>query len=133
MISWLTKSALRANYPATDALPGVDETGIDAFIAQYRREAPGLLKVGFYLGIAAFHLTPLFTVFVPLPAFLLPAGLRDKHAYKLATHPVYVLRQTSFLVKMMAGLCWGQHPEVRRRLGQGALPADPGTFQESVE
>ncbi len=133
MIGWLCKSALRANYPATETLPGVDETGLDAFVAQYRREAPGLMRVGFYLGVAVFHLTPLFTVFLPLPAFALPAKLRDRHAYKLATHPVYVLRQTTFLVKMIAGLCWGQHAEVRRRFGQGALPADPGTFQESAE
>ncbi len=133
MITWLSLSAIRAMLPATRALPGVGDTDLRGFIKQFLREAPALMKLGFYLGVAMFHLSPLLTVYVPLPAFLLPAGLLDKHAYRAATSRIYLLRQNVFLVKLVGGLCWGADPGVRQRLGQIKLPADPGTWQPDFQ
>jgi hypothetical protein len=44
-------------------------------------------------------------------------------------HRIYLVRQTVFLLKMVAGLCWGAHPDVRARLALRAYPADPGTWR----
>jgi hypothetical protein len=68
-------------------------------------------------------------VFVPVPAFLLPAGMRDRHARKIAGTSFYLVRQSIFLLKLAAGLCWGAHPEVRKRFALPPLPDDPGTWK----
>ncbi|MEW6432775.1 MAG: hypothetical protein AB1730_14820 [Myxococcota bacterium] len=60
---------------------------------KFRRERPALLWCGAVLGALVLHFTPLFTVFVPLPAFLLPAGLRDTHASRISGTQVYPVRQ----------------------------------------
>lgn len=133
MITWLSVNAMQAMLPATRALPGVDDTEIKGFTRQFLTEASPMLKLGFYLGVLCFHLSPIVTIFVPLPAFLLPAGLRDKHAYKAATSRIYLLRQNVFLVKLVGGLCWGADMGVRQKLGQIALPLDPGTWQPDFQ
>lgn len=130
-VLWLVRSAIVALYPSGGAMPGAADCGLDDFLRKFRRESPGLLWFGAVLGALVFHLTPLFTVFVPLPAFLLPAGLLDKHASRISGTQVYLVRQSVFLVKLVAGLCWGADPEVRRRLALPALPADPGTWRQS--
>jgi hypothetical protein len=130
VLTWLVRSAILILYPRT-ALPGIAECGLDAYLVQFRRETPRLMWVGVVLGSLLFHLTPVFTVFVPLPAFWLPAGLRDKHAAKIAATSLYLPRQLIFLVKFCAGLCWGTAPEVRARFNLRPLPADPGTWRPS--
>lgn len=126
---WLIRRAMCAFFPRTASLPGVADVGIDAFLEQYRREASRLLWVGLVLGAVVFTLTPLFTIGVPLPAFLLPRRALDRHANKIASHRVYLLRQSVFLVKMIGGLCWGSHPDVRRLMALPPYPPDPGTFR----
>jgi hypothetical protein len=73
----------------------------------------------------------LFTVFVPLPAFLLPAKLADKHAERVTSTDVYLVRQAVFLVKLCAGLAWGADPQVRKRFAMAPLEQDPGTWRQS--
>ena len=126
---WLIRSAMCALMPPSADLPGVADTGIDAFLAQYRRESSLLLWSGLVLGSVVFALTPLLTVAIPLPAFLLPRSALERHARKISTHRFYLLRQTVFLVKMVAGLCWGAHPDVRKILNLPPYPADPGTWR----
>ncbi|MEW5738406.1 MAG: hypothetical protein AB1938_05740 [Myxococcota bacterium] len=128
---WLVRSAIVALYPSGGPVPGAAECGLDAFLARFRRESPFLIWLGVITGALVFHLTPLFTVFVPLPAFLLPASLLDRHASRISSTQVYLLRQAIFLVKLAAGLCWGADPEVRRRLALAPLPDDPGTWRAS--
>ena len=77
------------------------------------------------LGAIVFHLTPILTVKVPLPAFWLPPKLADRHADAIATTDSYLLRQAVFLVKLVAGLAWASHPEVRKRFALAPLEADP--------
>ncbi len=126
---WLIRAALLILYPRTDALPGLADTRLDDFLRQFRREAPGLMWVGVFAGALLFHLTPLFTVGVPLPAFWLPRALADRHATRITQSNVYLVRQAVFLVKLVGGLAWGTDPEVRQRLGLTALPPEPSRWR----
>ncbi len=126
---FLILSAMRAMYPRSGDLPGIDDTDIEGFLRQYRRESTMVVWLGVVLGAIVFTVTPLITIGVPLPSFLLPRRARDRHACAVTGSRFYLVRQTVFLVKMVAGLCWGAHPLVRARLALPAYPADPGTFR----
>lgn len=130
-MNWLVRSAICMLYPRTEALPGAEDCDLDAFLVRFRRESPTMMWLGVVLGAVIFHLTPLFTVFVPLPAFLLPSGLRDVHAHRITTGGLYLTRQAVFLLKLAAGLCWGGHPEVRKRFAMAPQASDPGTWRTS--
>jgi hypothetical protein len=129
MMIWLVRSAIVATFPRTEAFPGVEDCDLDAFLVRFRRESTRLLWVGLVLGAIVFHLSPIFTSWIPLPAFLLPKKLRDRHAHLITTADVYLVRQVVFLVKMVGGLCWGADPEVRKRFALSPLPPDPGTWR----
>jgi hypothetical protein len=128
-MSWLVRHAMCALYPRTEALPGVADTDVDAFLARYKRETAPLVWLGVVLGALVFASTPMLTVFVPLPSFFLPSSLLDRHAMKITGTRIYLLRQSIFLVKLAAGMCWGMHPSVRTKLGMRPYPADPGTWR----
>lgn len=114
-------------YPRSEAFPGLDEMPVDDFLERFRRESAPLMWLGFVLGTLLFHASPLFTVGVPLPAFMLSPTTRERHAQRLVAHGNYYVRQSVFLVKMVAGLLWGADPAVRARIGLPAYPADPAT------
>jgi len=128
-MTWLVRAAIVLLFPRTALLPGAADCDLDAFLERFRRESPMLMWIGVVLGAIVFHLSPIFTVFVPLPAFLLPSGLADRHAYRISTTRVYVVRQVVLLLKLAAGLSWGANPEVRRRFALAPLAADPGTWK----
>ncbi len=132
---WLVRSAIAALYPRVErdgrVIPGADDCGLDAFLRRFRAESPALVWLGTVLGALVFHFTPLLTVLVPLPAFLLPRGLLDRHAARISVTGVYLLRQAIFMLKLPAGLCWGADARVRESFALPALPADPGTWRSS--
>ncbi len=130
MQHWFVRYALVAFYPAIDRLPGLAACDLDAFLRRFRRETTRLMWLGVFLGACAFQLTPFLTVYVPLPACLLPAQLRDRHSQRMATSRVYALRQLAILLKLTAGLCWGSDPRVRAALDLSPYPPDPGTWRE---
>ncbi len=125
----LVRSAIVLLYPRTDLLPGAEDCDLDRFLARFRRESTTLVWLGVVLGAVVFHLSPVFTVHVPLPAFLLSPDLADRHAERISNSHVYLVRQTIFLVKFAAGLAWGAHPSVRARFALAPMPADPGTWR----
>lgn len=127
----LVRHACVALYPATGALPGIADTDLDEFLLRFRRETTRLMWLGALLGAVVFAATPLVTVGIPLPSFLLSARQLDRHANKIATHPIYLLRQAVMLVKLVAGLCWGAHPRVRAAFGLAPYEPDPGRWRES--
>lgn len=127
---WLLRSAIVILYPRT-TLPGAADCELDAHLEKFRAETPLLIWLGTVMGALVFHFTPLFTVFVPLPAFLLPAKLADKHAERITSTDVYLVRQAVFLVKLCAGLMWGADPKVRARFAMAPLERDPGTWRSS--
>jgi len=106
----------------------VQDTELDRFARAYLREMNLLSTTGLMLGALLFALAPVLTIGVPLPSFLLPAGLLDKYANKVVAHPVYLIRQGISVLKMFAGLCWGADPAVRQRLNLQPYPPDPGTW-----
>ena len=130
-MTWLWKYCMCILYPSGSELPGIAETGIESFLRDYKREAPLLMKTGLTLSSLVFVLSPVATIFIPLPVFLLPLSLREKHANRLEKHSFYILRQTVLLLRLVAGLCWGKDPAVRKAMGMEPLDPDPGTFRGS--
>ncbi len=125
------RHAMRALYPRTEALPGLEDTDDAAFLARYRQETTRLMWLGLVLATFVFVSTPLLTVYLPLPSFLLPRALLDRHAYRVTYSRLYLLRQAVFLLKLTAGLCWGSHPSVRAKMAMAPYPADPDTWRTS--
>ena len=126
---WVVRAAIVLLYPRTDALPGAEDCNLDAFLARFRRETTPLMWLGVVAGAILFHVSPVFTVHVPVPAILLPARLADRHAARIADCRFYLVRQALSLVKVAAGLAWGADPRVRGLLALPPLPPDPGTWR----
>lgn len=115
--------------PRHAGLPGLADTDVDGFLRRTRAETTLTVWAGLVLGAVVFALSPILTVYVPLPSMLLPRGLRDRHADRITSTSLYLLRQAVFLLKMYACMCWGQDEAVRRQLHVAPYPADPGTFR----
>ena len=120
-----------ALYPRTAALPGIEDTCVSDFLRRYRREAPLMMWLGLVGGAFVFIVTPVLTVYRPLPSFLLSAETLDRHADRCTGLRSYYLRQAIFLIKLAAGLCWASHPDVRGAFGMSPYAPDPGTWREA--
>jgi hypothetical protein len=123
----LVRFAMVAFFPRVDDLPGLAELGVEGKIAALRRESTLLFWVGLVGAAIFFQLAPILTVRRPWPAILLTEEQLDAHAHRLAGHPVYLVRQIVVLIKLTAGMLWGQSPEIRAFLHLPAYPEDPGT------
>jgi len=128
---WFVRNALAAFYPREGNIPGVAECGLAAFLSRFRRETSRLMWVGVLLSTLVFQLSSLFTVGIPLPAFMLSERLRDRHASKLSESRFYLIRQSTFILKFVAGLCWGSDARVRASMALKAYPQDPGTWRQA--
>ena len=120
---------LCALYPAVDDLPGMAETDPGPFVDTFMREAPLLIKLAVWGGIAAFVLTPVITVFRPVPSFLLSSETLDRHADRIASHDVYLLRSPLFMLKVVAALHWAAHDRIRDAWALEPYPADPDDWR----
>ena len=127
----LIRSAMCDLMPPAGGLPGLQDAGITPFLVRLRSETTLLTWVGLCLGAVLYALTPVLTIYVPLPSFLLTRELRDRHANGITTTRIYLLRQAVVLLKMYACMCWGQDANVRRRFQIAPYPVDPGTFRTS--
>ncbi|MCS6857364.1 MAG: hypothetical protein NZM37_06610 [Sandaracinaceae bacterium] len=126
----LLRSAMCALYPRTEALPGIEDTDLDGFLRELRSEAPLLLRFGLFVAALVFHLTPLFTIGRPFPAFLLPKEQLDRHAARLGECQWYWIKQAIFLLKLACGLCWGRNPVVRERMGLAPYGPDSNGWRQ---
>ena len=126
---WLIKLAMCAMMPRTAKLPGIADTDLDGFLRRMRNDADTVYWMGLVAGTWEFTLTPLFTVFLPLPSFLLPKRLLTRHAEKILASRIYIFRQAVFLLRLSAGMCWGADPAVRAKFALPAYGPDPGTFR----
>lgn len=127
----LLQLAIAAMIPSTDQLPGAAALELRPFVRTYLRETTWLMWVGAVGSALAFAASPVLTIFVPLPAFLLPARLLDQHAAAMCDHRLYPLRQAGMLIKMIGCLFWGARAEVRTPLGLATYSPDPGTWRTS--
>jgi hypothetical protein len=130
-MTWLVRMSIVLLYPRTADLPGAEDCDLDAFLARFRSETTTLMWLGVVVGALVFQLTPILTVSLPLPAFALPAELANRHAERITTTRIYLLRQAIFLVKLVAGLAWGADPRVRERFALKPHTGDPGTWRSS--
>lgn len=130
-MTWIIQHAMCALYPRTEHLPGMEDTDVRGFLRRYREESTSLMWIGLLLGALVFAATPLLTVYLPLPSFVLPRSLLDRHAHAVTGTRVYLIRQAIFLVKLAAGLCWGSDPAVRAKMAMTPYPADPGTWVDA--
>jgi hypothetical protein len=131
VVLWLIKFAMCTLMPKSDALPGIRDTHVDQFLRRMRREAEGLYWLGLVVGAVVFMITPIVTVYLPLPACFLPKKLLARHAERVVAHRIYTVRQAVFLVRLSAGMCWGADEHVRAAFALGAYPEDAGTFRTS--
>jgi hypothetical protein len=130
-VIWLIKFAMCAMMPRTEKLPGIADTELDVFVRRMRKEADPIYWLGLVVGAWVFALSPILTVYLPLPAFFLTKKLLARHVERVFSLPSYTLRQGVFLVRLSAGMCWGADPAVRARFALLPYGADPGTFRES--
>jgi hypothetical protein len=128
---WLIKLAMTSMMPRTETLPGVADTDLDGFLHRLKRETNFLYWAGVVLGALVFALAPVITIGVPLPAFALPRKALERYTERVLLHPIYLVRQAVFLLRVSAGLCWGADEKVRACFALPAYPPDPGTFRQS--
>jgi hypothetical protein len=126
-VNELVRAALITFFPRVDDLPGLDELGVDEKIEALRRDTTRLFWFGLVAASLFFQISPILTVRRPWPAALLTPEQRDEHAHRIATHPVYLIRQIIMLLKLVGGLLWGQSPEIRAFLSLPSYGPDPGT------
>jgi hypothetical protein len=128
---WGVKFAVRAMMPRYGATPGVAELGLSSYLREFLSETTWLTWFGLMLASFVFMISPLITVGWPVPAAFLPAAVLDKHAHRLATSRVYLVRQSTFIIKMVAGFCWGSHAKTRAQFHLEPYPGDPATWRQT--
>ena len=126
---WLTRRVLLEILPPNGALPGLESIDLDEFLVGFKQDAPLLMRIALFLSVIIFVCSTPITVFLPWPSLWLPKGLRARHTARLAQHPIYVVRQTMTMLKMVAGMAWGQDPAIRARLQLKAYEPDPATWR----
>ena len=127
----MIRFAMSVMMPEIDGLKGLRDTHIDDFLRKMRREAEPIYWLGLVVGAVVFMLSPIVTVYLPLPAVLLPEKLLARHSERIVSHRIYILRQAVFLVRLSAGMCWGADDGVRETFALSPYPGDPGTFRQS--
>ena len=127
LVAW----TIEVMFPAAAGLPGAVDTDVVAFVRQLKSESSTVYWTGNVLGAMVFMVTPILTVYWPVPAILLPAGVLDRHANRVADHPLYLVRQAMLLVKVTGAMCWASHPSLREKWALPPYGPDVGTFRPS--
>ena len=112
-----------------DKLPHIAETEIKEFLEKFQKEAVFTLRMVVFLCLLAWIFTPLLTIFVPLPTFLLSKKMCEKHTRKLTTNKIYILRQTMMLLKQFVGLIWGANNKIRNSINLKPYESNPDRFK----
>ena len=128
MFAALVRPALSAFFPATETLPGAEQ-GIGPYTDRFLTDTSWLMWLGIVGGALLYQVLPVWTVHRPVPAALLGAESRGRHAEAMADSSVYLVRQAAFLLKMVAGLHWAALPEVREAMGLEAYAPDPDAWR----
>jgi hypothetical protein len=134
----LGPGARRRLVPLLGAMLGEPEgiaTDVAAFFADYLRRAPLPAAAGLRVMVWSLTWSPLLVEGRPLPAGALSPEMRERHLARWARSRSYLLREGFFLVKTVALLGWGAHPDVRARFGMPPAaapretPAAPAPWQ----
>lgn len=116
--------------PRHDDLPGIVDTSVGDFLDEFKQHAHPIMRLGFFLSVWVYVLSPVFTVGIPLPAFLLSEKKRIAHMQAYSSSHNFVFSQLWMLQKMVAGMCWGADDKVRAYFGYSAYRAEPGDFRK---
>lgn len=127
----MVRTAVVPCFPSAAGLPGLETLGFESFWRRFRAEAAPAMWLGVVLAAALVQVTPIVTVGRPALAGWLSAATLERHLQRLLASRVYLVRQSIFLLKMVGGLCWGAHPEIRARIGLDPYPGDPGTWRSA--
>ncbi len=102
---------------------------VAAFFSHYLRRVPFLAAFGLRFMVWALLWLPVVFVGRPVAASSLPPDVRSRYLSRWTESHSYYLREGFFLVKTVALLGWGAHPEVRARFAMPpvavALPSGP--------
>jgi hypothetical protein len=90
---------------------------VAAFLDRYLRQVPFQAALGLRVVIWAITWLPVLFVGVPLPAHVLSRETRLRYVRRWQSSHVYFLREGFYLLKAIALMGWGEHPQVRGRLG----------------
>jgi hypothetical protein len=96
---------------------------VAAFLDRYLRQVPLQAALGLRVVVWAITWLPILFVGVPLPAHMLSKEMRLRYVQRWSTSRVYFLREGFYLLKAIALMGWGDHPDVRARLGLGPMAA----------
>ncbi len=105
---------------------------VAAFFAEYLRRVPFLAAIGLRLMVWALLWLPIIFVGRPVAASSLPADVRDRYLARWSEAHSYYLREGFFLVKTVALLGWGAHPEVRARYAMPNVAVTPPARGEAA-
>jgi hypothetical protein len=98
---------------------------VAAYFVQYLKRVPPLTAFGLRLMLWALMWLPIVFIGRPLPASALSAADRGRYLERWAHAHTYYIREGFFLVKTVALLGWGAHPEVRNRFAMPPVAALP--------
>jgi hypothetical protein len=113
-----SRAVLHALLPDQGApgLPGVFESGFEAFYADFKKTALPSMRFGFCAAVAtATWISPLLIRRLP-PLSRLSPEEREKALCALGKSDFYLLRQMSLLLKAVVSFHYGARPEVRRAI-----------------
>lgn len=125
----LMKFAMATMMPRTETMPGIEDCDLDGFLHRMKHDSDALYWLGMIVGAWIFMLTPIVTVYLPLPAALLSEKQLARHTERILASRIYLLRQAVFLLRLSAGMCWGADPVVRSKFALAPYASDPGTFR----
>ncbi len=111
-------------------------TDVAAFFSLYLRRVPFLAAFGLRLMVWALLWLPIVFVARPVAASSLPPDVRSRYLARWTESHVYYVREGFFLVKTVALLGWGAHPEVRARFAMppaSVTPVTPPTPAHALE
>ena len=126
---WLLRSAMLPLMPSGHGIPGLEREPLDAYLRRFCSEANAATQLGVLVSALVFVISPMFTIYVPLPSVWLSPRLLDRHADKIANSPLYLVKQANFLLKMYAGFAWGVQQGVRESLALEPYPEDPDAWR----
>jgi hypothetical protein len=129
MLRLLVQHCLVAMFPPTDDFPGIATMDLPQYVTRFLSDASWLLWLGTVGSSLLFVATPIVTIYVPLPSFLLTRTALDRHAQNAADSNIYLLRNASFLVKMIGGLHWAGTPAIRSTFHMAPYPPDPQNWR----
>jgi len=126
----ITIFAMNEAMPPHGDMPGIIDTDVEAFLIEFNNHAHPIMRLGFFLAVWIYVLSPVFTIGIPLPAFWLSQKKREEHLKKYSGSRSFIFSQLWMLHKMITGMCWGADAKVRTYFCYEPYEAELGDFKK---